>query len=83
MAAHDTSKGFQEKRQSINNEASLWGQLTLSQEHAANGLNQLGYDLVFLRNYNTVKTAFMTNGDKVATVDVLGSIDISPDITIR
>lgn len=83
MEDPNINKALQDRRYLINNQASLWGQLTLNQAHAATTLTQFGYDLAFLRNQNTIKTAFMTSGSNYATIDIEGGIDTSPDNNIR
>ncbi|NQY64676.1 MAG: hypothetical protein HRT38_13255 [Alteromonadaceae bacterium] len=83
MDDSNINKALRDRRHLIDNQASLWAQLTINQAHAANSLTQFGYDLAFLRNQNTIKTAIMTSGYNFATVDIEGSIDTSPNISIR
>lgn len=73
----------QDRRHSAPERAILMSRLSMSQKFAVNGLCQYGYDIAFIRNENSASYAVMTCGDSIATIDIQGEINTSPNITIR
>lgn len=72
-----------DRRHSDPNKQALMYRLSMSQKHSVNSLSQYGYQLSFLRNNNAESLAVLICGDNVATVDIAGDINTSPDITVR
>jgi len=58
----------------------LWNKLTVSQKFSTSSLVGFGYDLKFIRDENI---AVLTCDDNVATIDLDGCINTSPNIAIR
>lgn len=83
MEAASNIELTQDRRHSAPERAILMSRLSMSQKFAANGLSQYGYDIAFIRNENSASYAVMVCGDSVATIDIQGEINTSPDIIIR
>ncbi len=60
-----------------------YGRLTLAQKYSAAELSQYGYLLKFIRGKGLTSFAIFISGEKVATVDCAGEIDLEPNIKIR
>lgn len=61
----------------------LWSSLTLAQKFAASSLTKYGYELSFIRCSNVGNIAFMMVDDNVATIEMDGDINTTPDVIIR
>jgi len=73
-----------ERRDVTNNQVSdCWDDLTLAQKFSASSLNQFGYELAFIRDYNSGSLAILICDDKIATISTVGEINTSPSIRLR
>jgi hypothetical protein len=73
-----------ERRQVAANEsADTWDNLTLAQKFSASSLNQFGYELAFVRDYNSGSLAVLICNDNIATISKIGEINTAPTITLR
>jgi len=72
-----------ERRHSTPQTNVLWAHLNASQQAAVSSLSHFGYELSFIRIFDTEETVILKLGDQVATVDKEGNIDPSPNINIR
>jgi len=77
------SQMTQERRQAERDKSTLWNKLSISQKFSATSLTQFGYELSFIRNNNSDPLAVLICNNSVATVNVDGDIDSSPDIIVR
>jgi len=83
MAFANNTETLQNRRYSQPDKATLMSRLTMSQKFAVHNLDHYGYNLVFMRNSGTKCVAVMANGNNLATIDVNGNIDTSPNIAVR
>ncbi|MCJ8319634.1 MAG: hypothetical protein MJK12_08365 [Colwellia sp.] len=72
-----------ERRHSTPQTNVLWAHLNTSQQAAVSSLSHFGYELSYIRIYDTEETVILTLGDQVATIDKEGNIDPSPEIKVR
>ena len=73
-----------ERRKVISNTVTdQWDNLTLAQKFSASSLNQFGYELEFIRDYNSGSLAILVCGDNIATISTTGEINTSPAILLR
>ena len=73
----------QERRHSTPQTNVLWARLNDSQQAAVSSLAHFGYELSYIRIYDTEETVILTLDDQIATIDKEGNIDPSPLIDIR
>jgi hypothetical protein len=66
-----------------NEDADVWNNLTLAQKFSASSLTQFGYELSFVRDYNSGSVAVMMCRDNIATISKIGEINTAPTITLR
>lgn len=63
--------------------SALWEKLSLGQKFAVDGLMQLNYELLFIRQRDNESLVVLKNNDSLATINEQGEIDISPQIITR
>ncbi len=74
---------LERRQESVNSEGDCWKSLTLAQKFSASSLTQFGYELAFVRDYNSGSVAVMTHRDNIATISKIGEINTAPSITLR
>lgn len=62
---------------------SMWNKLNLSQQYSVCSLGQFGYILTYVRTLGTSTLAILKLGDKVATINQAGTINVNPVIDCR
>ena len=72
-----------ERRHSTPQTNVLWAHLNASQQAAVSSLSHFGYELCYIRTYDTEETVILKLGDQIATIDKEGNIDPSPSIKMR
>lgn len=73
----------QERRHSTPQTNVLWTRLNDTQQAAVSSLSHFGYELSFIRIYDTEETVILRLDDQVATIDKEGNIDPSPNVKVR
>ncbi|WP_019026461.1 hypothetical protein [Colwellia piezophila] len=72
-----------DNRQQSYNADFMWDKLNLSQQYAVCTLGQFGYLLTYVRSVDDTFLAILKQNDKVATINVAGTINIKPAISCR
>lgn len=67
-----------DKRQQNYDQDTLWDKLNLSQQYAVCSLGQFGYLLTYVREVGNKTLAILKQGDKVATINASGNINVTP-----
>jgi len=75
---------FSEERRHFQvNQHVLWSHLNDAQKSATSSLSGFGYELSFMRISEHESIVVLLLGDKPATIDIDGQININPEIIIR
>ena len=72
-----------DRRQSHVDQSMLWDKLNLSQQYSVCSLGQFGYILTYVRILHDKTLAILKLGNKLATINEAGDINISPYINCR
>jgi len=78
---HDLEK--YERRMRMSDKIDCYEKLSFAQKFAASRLTQYGYQLQFIRDSSPNKIAIFICEDRVATVNLIGEINLSPKIKLR
>ena len=72
-----------ERRKKLSDQSKLWEKLNLSQKYSVSCLGQFGYILMYVRYLDEKTLAILKSDNKIATINELGVINISPGIVCR
>ena len=72
-----------DNRQQDYDKDNLWDKLNLSQQYSVCSLGQFGYLLTYVRLIGNNTLAILKQGNKVATINEAGVINVTPAIYCR
>jgi len=72
-----------ERRMKASDKIDCYEKLSFAQKFAASRLTQYGYQLQFIRESTPKKIAIFICEDRIATVNLVGEINLSPNIQLR
>ncbi|WP_337841731.1 hypothetical protein [Rheinheimera sp.] len=73
----------QERRRSARSFHQFWQQLNPAQQFSVFELQRFGYELSFVREQEQQRVAVLKAGDRLASVDAEGQINIAPTVVLR
>lgn len=73
----------QERRRSAKSFNQFWQLLNPAQQFSVFELQRFGYELSFVRELEQQHLAVLKAGDRLASVDIEGQINIAPTVVLR
>jgi len=73
----------QERRRSTRDFNHFWQQLNPAQQFSVFELQRFGYELAFVREQEQQRLAVLRSGERLASVDPEGQINIEPVVILR
>ena len=84
MAINYSTSELGERRADHADTVDHWERLNAAQKFAFYALVKLGYELLFVRNFcSTTCLAIVRLNEQIATIDVEGDIEFSPQVELR
>ena len=72
-----------DSRQQEYDKDTMWDMLNFSQQYSVCTLGQFGYLLSYVRTIGDTSLAILKQGEKIATINEAGIINVNPEIRCR
>ncbi len=79
LETHNEKTAITTQRKQLNSHNRYWEQLNLSQQFSVYILGQFGYILTSIRYIDNTVLALLTSDNKIATINVEGTINIKSE----
>jgi len=72
-----------DSRQQEYDKDTMWDMLNFSQQYSVCTLGQFGYLLTYVRSIGDTTLAILKQGEKIATINEAGIINVNPEVKCR